>query len=271
MSGEVVQEKNIALRDIEVAYRESGEGQPVVLIHGLAQDHRMWTAQQDELRGQRTIAYDVRGHGGTTIGDADGTLRQLGEDLVALLEEVGPATCVGFSLGGTVALWAAAARPDLVPDLVVLATSSVVGSAAAGFFADRIALFSKGDRAEIAAALREDTKAQLGEADADLEAIVVARLQAVADGAGYVNAARAMAAIHDDPLNTMLETLTQPVKVISGERDRFCPRRAAEIMLEHLPNASFEELPQLGHLLTDEDPGAVTRAIAAWLAGEERR
>ncbi|MGD9734394.1 MAG: alpha/beta fold hydrolase [Solirubrobacterales bacterium] len=266
MSAGAVEERVVALRDVEVLLRESGEGRPLVLVHGLAQDSRMWAAQQRGLPGLRTIACDVRGHGGTTLGEADGTLGQLGEDLVALLELVGPATCAGFSLGGTVALWAAAERPDLVPDVVLLATSSVVGSAAAGFFAERIETFQRGERAEIEAALRADTEAQLAGANADLEAIVAARIEAVGEGGGYLNGARAMAGIHERPLNPLLERISQPVKVVSGERDGFCPRRAAEIMLEHLPNASFEELPGVGHLLTDEDPGAVTGVLAAWTA-----
>lgn len=266
MSAAAVEERVVALRDLEVLLREGGEGRTLVLVHGLAQDGRMWAAQQRGLRGVRTIAYDVRGHGGTTLGDADGTLRQLGEDLVALLEQVGPATCAGFSLGGTVVLWAAAERPDLVPEALLLATSSVVGSAAAGFFAERIELFERGDRDEIEAALRADTELQLAGAGADLEAIVAARIEAVGEGGGYVNGARAMAEIHERSLNPLLEKISQPVKVVSGERDQFCPRRAAEIMLEHLPDASFEELHGVGHLLTDEDPDAVTAVLEAWAA-----
>jgi pimeloyl-ACP methyl ester carboxylesterase len=270
MSAAAVKKRTLAVGDLEVCCREAGEGAPLVLVHGLAQDGRMWSAQQESLTGLRTLAYDVRGHGGTTLGAPDGTLRQLGEDLVALLEQVGPATCAGFSLGGTVVCWAAAERPDLVPDLVLLATSSVVGRPAAAFFAERIELFERGDRAAILAALRADTELQLAGADADLEAIVAARAEAVGDGAGYVNGARAMAGIHAEPLNPLLERIAQPVKVVSGARDAFCPRRAAEIMLEHLPDADFEELPGVGHLLTDEDPDAVTAVLGAWMAEAAR-
>jgi 3-oxoadipate enol-lactonase len=270
MNRGTVKQRTVALRDIEVCCREAGEGPPLVLVHGLAQDGRMWAAQQEGLPGLRTIACDIRGHGGTTLGEPDGTLRQLGEDLVALLEEVGPATCAGFSLGGTVVCWAAAERPDLVPDLVLLATSSVVGRAAAGFFAERIELFGRGDHDEIVAALRADTETQLAGAEADIAAIVAARVEAVGDGGGYVNGARAMAGIHAEPLNPLLERIAQPVKVVGGGRDAFCPRRAAEIMLEHLPDADFAELPGVGHLLTDEDPDAVTGVLGAWMAEAAR-
>jgi pimeloyl-ACP methyl ester carboxylesterase len=260
----------IRLRDIDVAYRSAGDGRTVVLIHGLAQDHRMWAAQQEALTGVRTVAYDLRGHGATSAGDADGTLAQLGADLIALLEHVGPATCVGFSLGGTVALWAAAERPDLVPDVVALATSSVVGRAAAAFFAERIERFERGDLADVRAAVLEDTRAQTAGGDADADAIAAARLEAIGDRRGYISAARAMAALNGAPLNDRLERIRQPVLVVSGERDTFCPRRAADIMLEHLPDGRFEELPDTGHLVTDESPAAVTRVLADWLHREAR-
>lgn len=259
------------LGDIEVAVQEAGEGPPVVLVHGLAQDHRMWTRVLAEQTGRRYVAYDVRGHGGTTIGNADGTIAQLGGDLVALLEELGQATCVGFSLGGTVALWAAAERPDLVSDVVAVATSSVVGRAAAQFFRERIELFETGSTEEMKAAVRADTEAQLAGDHADLEAIVAARLEAIGDGAGYINGARAMAAINDTPLNPLLERIRVPVIVMSGENDEFCPRRAADIMLEHLSAAEFEELPGVGHLVTDESPETfVSRLSRRLRRGAER-
>jgi 3-oxoadipate enol-lactonase len=258
----------VRLGDIDVAYRAEGEGPMVVFIHGLAQDHRMWAPQQERLSDFRTLAYDVRGHGGTSLGEADGTLAQLGGDLVAFLEHFGPASCAGFSLGGTVALWAAAERPDLVRDVIALATSSVVGRTAARFFADRIELFSSRDDDGIRAALEQDTRAQLAGPRADPAAITASRMEAIGDRRGYVNAARAMAGIHEQPLNDRLKRIGRPVLVVSGEFDQFCPRRAAEIMLEHLSQGHFEELAGAGHLVTEEDPDAVTGVIAAWLRRE---
>jgi 3-oxoadipate enol-lactonase len=267
-SAEAERIDTVRLGDIDVAYRAKGEGPAVAFIHGLAQDHRMWAPQQKRLSDFRTLAYDVRGHGGTSLGEADGTLAQLGGDLVAFLEHIGPASCVGFSLGGTVALWAAAERPDLVRDVVALATSSVVGRAAARFYAERIELFRSRNEDAVRAALEQDTRAQLAGDRADPAAIAAARMQAIGDRRGYVNAARAMAGIHEQPLNDRLNSVRCPVLVVSGEFDQFCPRRAAEIMLEHLPEGHFQELAAAGHLVTEENPDTVTGVIATWLRRE---
>src|SRR5215469_11703474 len=90
--------------DVDVAWFEWGRGAPLVLVHGLADDHRAWRRVLPWLVLDRhVIAYDLRGHGETSLGEADGTLAQLGADLVALLDtiEVERADLVGFSLGGT--------------------------------------------------------------------------------------------------------------------------------------------------------------------------
>lgn len=261
----------LRLRDLDVTVRAAGDGRPVVLIHGLAQDHGMWAEQQRALGGYRTLAYDVRGHGASSLGEPDGTLAQLGGDLIALLERFDPASCVGFSLGGTVALWAASERPDLFTDVLALATSSVVGRAAAAFFEERIELFGGTDEAAVRAALLEDTRGQLAGADVDAEAVLAERLRAIGDRRGYINAARAMAAINAEPLNERLERIRCPVLVVSGANDQFCPRRAADIMLEYLPHGRFEELANVGHLVTDEDPDAVTEVIGNWLKEGDQR
>lgn len=256
------------LRDIQIAHRQAGKGPRLVLIHGLAQDHRVWAAQQRALSEFSTLAYDVRGHGRTTLGSADGTLPQLGEDLIALLERFGRAHCVGFSLGGAIALWAAAERPELMESVVAVATSSVVGGNAAAGIRERIDVSKRGDAEAMRELLLEDTRVQLARGAATAEEIVGARLQAVGDGAGYVNGTRATLWMHEHPLNDALSRIQLPVLVVAGERDVVCPPRAAEIMLEHLRSAEYEELPGAGHLITDENPDALTEVLRVWL---ERR
>lgn len=250
------------LGDIEVGYSERGTGAPVVLIHGLAEDRRSWPAVQDRLSDYHTYAYDLRGHGETDIGNADGTLAQLGGDLIHFLESVsGAGTCVGYSLGGTVVLWAALERPDLIPHAVVTGTSTVVGKAAVGFFRDRIRSIET-DFAEFAAVLRDDTAAQIVSADVDLDAITARRLEAIGNGRGYVNAARAMLGLHEQPLTPLLSGIHCPVDVVGGDGDAFCPRKAADIMLAALEQGTYHEIANCGHLMSVDQPENYAEALA---------
>lgn len=258
----------VSLGDIDVRYRVAGDGPAVVLVHGLAEDHTSWRRQQDALREFRTHAYDLRGHGGSALGAAEGTPEQLRDDLIAFLAEVsGPAVCVGFSLGGAVVLAAAAERPDLVAGAVVLGTSTVVGRAAASFYAERIGRARSGDRESLAAAMREDTAAALVNPDVDVDEITAGRLAAIGDGAGYANAAAAMATLRERPLTPALPTIRCPVAVIGAEQDTFCPRKAADIVLDGLREGSYHEIPGAGHLMNVDKPEAVTASLLAVLEG----
>lgn len=257
---------HMKIHDIDVAWTESGEGDPVVFIHGLAESRQSWAPQQAALTGYRTFAYDVRGHGDTTIGDGLGTAQQLSDDLIGFIENVtGPAVCVGYSMGGTIVLGAAAARPDLVTHAIVLGTSSVVGRGAAEFFRGRIALVETGTTAQFAVALGEDTALAISNPDIDVEAVTALRLSAVGDGRGYVNAAKAMADINLNPLTDTLAEVSTRVDVIGGELDTFCPRKAADLLMEGLPNASYSEIAGVGHLMNVDNPEEVTRLLASIL------
>jgi len=247
--------------DIEVVYTRQGEGEPVVLVHGLAEDRTSWSGVRAALTGYATYAYDLRGHGETTLGNPEGTLAQLGGDLIGLLEKLtGPARCVGYSLGGVIVLWVAATRPDLVRHAVVAGTSSVVGKAAVGFFHDRIRSLAN-DRSVFDSDFRADNAAQLVNRVDLLEEVYARRLRAVGTGGGYVNAARAMAALGASPLTPKLAGIECPVDIVSARQDVFCPPKAAEILRQAIPHATFHEIDGAGHLMAVDQPAAYARAI----------
>lgn len=108
-----------------------GEGRSVVLVHGSASDHRTWHAQREAWCGTfRLVTYGRRYHwpnepiasGGTySLAEQVGDLEQL-----LLKLDARPASLIGHSYGGLVALLAAARSPDLV-DALVLVEPPVMG------------------------------------------------------------------------------------------------------------------------------------------------
>ncbi|KOV89887.1 alpha/beta fold hydrolase [Nocardia sp. NRRL S-836] len=90
----------------------------IVLAHGYALDHRSWHKVVDQLSGDfQVIAYDHRGHGGSSKADKESaTIEQLGDDLGELIERAVPSGDVviaGHSMGGMAALAMAERRPRL--------------------------------------------------------------------------------------------------------------------------------------------------------------
>jgi 3-oxoadipate enol-lactonase len=118
---------HLELPDQHIAYAEASASDstlaPLVLLHGGAVDHRMWTPQLTGLRDRRTIAPDARGHGGSS--DAESPY-SLADDVVALLDalEIERAVLAGVSMGGGTAVDVALEHPDRVAALVVSDTGT---------------------------------------------------------------------------------------------------------------------------------------------------
>jgi len=89
------------------------ERPPLILVHGAANSARVWAFWQDELarRGWSSHALDLRGHGASGSVDLGATrMADYADDLVALARTLRrPPVVVGWSMGGLVAMMAAAA------------------------------------------------------------------------------------------------------------------------------------------------------------------
>jgi pimeloyl-ACP methyl ester carboxylesterase len=90
--------------NVYINYQDSGEGQPVILIHGWPLSHRMWENQVQQIvdAGFRCIAYDRRGFGDSDRPWSNYDYTSLAQDLRALIEQLNLRDCVlvGFSMGG---------------------------------------------------------------------------------------------------------------------------------------------------------------------------
>ena len=106
------------------------EGEPVVLIHGYAGDHRSWALTIGAFEGRPVMAVDLPGHGGSSKDVGDGSLAGLAGAVGAALDTlgVGRARLVGHSLGAAVAARLAADRPGLAASLALIAPAGLGGA-----------------------------------------------------------------------------------------------------------------------------------------------
>jgi pimeloyl-ACP methyl ester carboxylesterase len=96
---------------------EGATGEPVLFIHGNVSSSAFWRSTMMALpAGLRPFALDLRGFGESDPAPVDATrgLRDYSDDVLALVDVIGPAHLVGWSLGGGVALQALRDRPDAV-------------------------------------------------------------------------------------------------------------------------------------------------------------
>lgn len=103
-------------------YIESGQGFPLILLHGNGENHEYFVHQISEFsKIRRVLAIDTRGHGKTPRGDGPFTIARFAEDLKVFLEEQGieKADILGFSDGGNIALVFAMRYPECVRNLIL--------------------------------------------------------------------------------------------------------------------------------------------------------
>jgi pimeloyl-ACP methyl ester carboxylesterase len=111
---------------VELSGDETGEGVPVVLLHGLTATRRyvVMGSKHLERSGHRVVAYDARGHGRSSPAPVPEsyTYHDLGCDLEAVLDGHGieRAVLAGASMGAHTMLWLALHAPDRVAGMVVI-------------------------------------------------------------------------------------------------------------------------------------------------------
>lgn len=106
-----------------ISYTVTGEGEPIVLIHGFGLDSRIWRKQVEELsKTNKVITYDLRGFGKSSLPNGKYSHT---EDLKELLKELNIKNpkLVGHSFGGEIAVEYALNHPNKVSSLVLISPS----------------------------------------------------------------------------------------------------------------------------------------------------
>lgn len=111
---------------VAIRYEVRGTGAPaIVLVHGWTNSRGIWGEHPRTLsRTHRTVALDLAGHGVSGADRRDWTIDAFGEDVVAVVEQLGleRVVLVGFSMGGGVVLEAAERLGDRVLGVVFVDT-----------------------------------------------------------------------------------------------------------------------------------------------------
>jgi pimeloyl-ACP methyl ester carboxylesterase len=250
-------------------YEDTGHGEPLVFLNGLAGDHLYWKGQVRAFAGRfRCLAPDNRDVGESAYATEPYTVADLGGDVAALLEslDLPPAHLVGLSLGGMIAQEVALAYPQRVRSLVLVGTLA----RADDWF--RATLDAYGHiRRQVA-----DTPAFF---EALLPWLVSHRFFESTTKVEWLRGFlqrnphpqridgffRQFDAMRRHDTLDRLPALTCPVLVAVGEDDLIVPPRYARQIAECWPRARLEVLPGIGHAPPLEDPRGFNRLLADFL------
>jgi pimeloyl-ACP methyl ester carboxylesterase len=274
-----------------LAYRERGEGEPVVFIHGSASDLRTWDQQLPAIGARyRAIAYSrryARPNEDIEPGADDQMLPHV-DDLISFLQAIdaAPAHLVGSSWGAFIALLTAIRHPDLVRSLVlheppVLSlfvstpprprellplfvrrprTAMAILKFGVGTMAPAQRAFRRGDDD---AALQTFASGVLGKET--FERLPQERHQQARENLNTVRAQLLGAGF--PPLSEEeVRGVRVPTLLMTGERSPAVLLRLTDHLQRLLPNAERVEIAGASHAMHEEDPDAVNEAILGFLA-----
>ena len=277
--------KFLQLHGDRIAYRDEGNGEVVLLIHGMAGSSETWRSVIPPLSKKfRVIAPDLLGHGESAKPRTDYSLGAFAVWLRDFLDELGVsrATVVGHSLGGGVAMQFVYQHPDYAQRLILISSGGLgpdvgwvlrlLSAPGAEFVLPIVApppVLSVGNKLRSwmkGAGIRSPRGAELWSAysslsDAQTRQSFLRTLRSVVDYRGQAVSA----------LNRLRLREDLPVMAIWGERDGIIPVDHAYAAHEARTDSRLEVLPDVGHFAQVEAPEQVVELIEDFIATGERR
>jgi 3-oxoadipate enol-lactonase len=229
---------------------------PLLLLHSLGTDGRVWQPQAEALAGRfRILRPDLRGHGLTDVTPGPATIDGMARDILHALDALGieRLPVAGLSIGGMIAQSLAHQAPGRVTALVLCDTALAIPPAT--LWRERAATV----RAQGMAAIADAVLARWLTPAADPQAMAALRAMLLGtDPEGYAAAAEAIAAA---ALTEATQRLHMPALVLVGDYDTATPPEAAEALRAAIPGARLGLIRDAAHIPTLEQPRRVTEAL----------
>jgi pimeloyl-ACP methyl ester carboxylesterase len=252
---------HLPINGVSYYYEIHGQGEPLLLLHGGLGSIDMFRPVLTRLASTRqVIGVDLHGHGRTNLGDRKISMIDIGDDLDALLGQLGyqQVDALGYSFGGGAAFRLAVQHPERIRRLVLVSA----GFARDGFFPELLPM-----QAEVGAAMAEMMK----------ETPMYKSYVAVAPNpAEFPVLLDRMGELMRTPYDWAddVAKLTMPVMLVFGDSDMYRPAHIVEFygllggglkdagwMREHMSQNRLAILPDLTHYEIFMSPALVTTAL----------
>ena len=246
---------------LSIAYHRLGYGPPLVLVHGAAEDSRVWRPQLEGLADEFTVvAWDEPGAGRSSNLPGQFGLADFADCLSALIETLGlgPSHCAGLSWGGTVVLELYRRHPGLVATLIMIDTyAGWKGSLPEQEVRTRLA----GARRMFAAPPGEFAPAFPGLFASGPPAQFVPLLRAIAADVRPATLGHQLTLMAEADQRDLLPRVAVPTLLVWGELDARSPLSVARQFEEAIPNTQLVVIEGAGHVSNLERPEQVNDAV----------
>lgn len=244
---------------VRLAYEELGDGgDPLLFVQGLGYDrHGFGPLPRLLAEDFRVLVFDNRGVGDSDVPEGPYSVPQLAADAVAVLDAAGieSAHVLGVSLGGFIAQELALAYPERVRKLVLCSTAPGTQPPCYPMPERGVEAFGRFPTMEREAGLRLMVENSLGdhgvrERPELVEEIFAYRLARAPTLAGWQ--AQAYAGATFDAYER-IPGITKPTLVVQADADCVIDARNADLLVERIPDARLELIPDRGHLVIWEE------------------
>ena len=255
---------------MKIAYEIRGDGDPLVLVHGLAYDRAGWGALPDLLAERfRVVLIDNRGVGESDAPPGPYTVSEMAADVLGVLDEAGieRTNLFGVSLGGYIAQELALTWPERVERLILCSTA-LGGPSAVPMPPATVEVFARYPTMEREAGLRMFVENSLGERGVRelpelVEEIFRYRLgHAPTAEAWMAQAAAGATYVNED----RVASISAPTLVLAGGADVVVDPANAELLASRIPGARAVIVPDRGHLMVWEDSERVAELVTEFLS-----
>ncbi|HWI09131.1 MAG TPA: alpha/beta fold hydrolase, partial [Solirubrobacteraceae bacterium] len=261
----------VRAKGLDIAYERAGDGPPLVLVHGAAEDSRTWQPQLAALADELTVvAWDEPGAGRSSDVPADFELADYADCLAALIEQLalGPAHVAGLSWGGTVVQELYRRHPALVGTLILVDTyAGWKGSLPEEELRARIAFV----REQLAAPAEDFDPTLPGLFAGDPPAEAAALLEQMQADVRPPSMRIALGIMAEADQRDLLATIAVPTLLIWGERDARSPLSVARQFEQAIRGAQLVVIPGCGHLSNLERPREFNEAVRAFCRAHHPR
>jgi 3-oxoadipate enol-lactonase len=249
-------------------YVEAGSGPTVLLIHGLAGDHKAWLPQIEMLKGQyRVVALDNPGAGLSSNVTRPVAIADMAKAFLQLMDllDIKTANLVGRSMGGVIAQEIALAAPHRVRSLAMagsFAKLDALGNRLIENMRDYIAAghsWTEWSRLFSFAFVSIDFFLDDAARMERLEHLIADEAR---DKPSYINLANACLSS-----NTVgrLSQLKCPALVMGGRDDPICSPRTTEQLAKQFTSIESVFFEKSSHFFLMEEPAKAGETILSWL------
>ncbi|CAL9355018.1 alpha/beta fold hydrolase [Streptomyces sp. enrichment culture] len=272
---------HLVVDGVRLAYRDRGEGPPVVFLHGTPSHAYEWrnVVPHIEADGFRTVAYDMLGYGlSERPVDRDTSVAAQTDLLGHLLDalDIDRADIVAHDIGGAIGLRFAVAHPGRVRRLLLIDSVSFDSWPSATW--RRIIDEKLDDTTSMSQdAFDELLTRQLTMTVADeslmngdvLRAYLAPHASPLGRVSFFEHQVRHYDAKYTEEISGRLAGLTVPVRILWGEQDRWQPLHYAQRLSAAIPGATLLTVPEAGHFLMEDAPARVVAEIKDFLTAHD--